>query len=237
MAKSQNTSPGDLRGGADLWLLANHDFRQPAQTLAFLADQLAISTNKSERQALGASIALMGFSLDAMIDGMTLVARFDSKRQRAAAIRTTLSAVLGSLVDEMTSVATERGRRLDVAGLDLVIDADPDLLCALTKGLVIYAIKFSDGGDIVVRGRSRRVDVALDVSYSGPDPDRALREKAFVELPPVRSVPTVPVIGFGPALVARLAQHAEIVVEPGFDDHDRRRLSLLIPKAKKKARG
>ncbi len=234
MAKSPNTNPGHRRGGAELWLLANHDFRQPAQTLAFLADQLTLSTNKADRLAIGASMALTGAALDAMIDAMTLVARYDTNRQRAAPVRTTLSEVLGPLIDELALVATNQGRRLDVAGLDLVIKADPDLLHAMTKGLVIYAIKFSDEGDIVVRGRSRRADVALDVSYAGPDPERALREKAFVELPPARSATTVPLIGYGPALVARLAEHAGIVLEPGFDARDRRRLSLLIPKTKKK---
>lgn len=237
MAKTNHTSPSHRRGGADLWLLANHDFRQPGQTLAFLAEQLMTSKSKPERQELGASIALMGVALDAMVDGMTLVARLEAELQHAITSRTTLGAVIGPVVDELGSIVTTQGRRLDVSGLDFAIEADADLLRALAKGLLIYAIKFSDGGDIFVKGRTRRAAIAFDICYAGPDPDRALREKAFVELPPSPRAPGVAIIGFGPALGARLAAHTGLILEPGIECDGRRRLTVLIPKPKRQNQG
>ena len=87
MPKYSDTIPSHRQRGADLWLLAKHDFRQPGQTLAFLAEQLMASKTKPERRDLGASIALMAAALDAMVDGMTLVARLEAELQHAAASR------------------------------------------------------------------------------------------------------------------------------------------------------
>lgn len=219
----------------DLWLLANHDFRQPAQTLAFLAASLAGGASRAERMEQAASIALMASSLEAMVDAMTMMARYDSGLAKVEAVRVSLADTIGPLIDRMASVASQNGRRLTAAGLDVAAEVDADLLLKIATGMMLYSIKHADKPDIVVRVRTRKAHVGLEVRYGGPDPQNALSRMAFVELPPVRSAPGVPVIGLGPALAARLAAHAGLDLEPGLEPGGGRILALLIPKARRKA--
>jgi K+-sensing histidine kinase KdpD len=235
MAGAPVGDEGNTAARGDLWLLANHDFRQPAQTLAFLAAGLAGRASRVERQEQAAGIALMAASLEAMVDMMTLIARYDNGHLTADPVRLALAELLGPLTDRMSSLARQNGRRLEVGGLDATVQADAELVHRIATGMLIYAIKHADKPEIAVRVRTRRAHVALEVCYFGPDPEKALGRMAFVELAPMRTAPGVPVIGLGPALAARLAMHAGLDLEPGVEPSGGRHLALLMPKGRRPA--
>jgi hypothetical protein len=170
-----------------------------------------------------------------MVDGLTLVSKYVGGALRADPTTFSLESVLGPLADEAAMIAVRSARRLEVAGLDVRVEADPDIVRRIAHGVLLYVVKHAEGSDITLRVRSRRTHVALEVRYVGPDPAKALSRMAFVELQPTLAAPGVPVIGLGPALGARLATAAGLELEPGLDASTGRILALIMPKGRRKA--
>ena len=230
MAKSTKSAARFTADRTDLWLLVNHDFRQPSQTISLLAASLANATTDAARRTLADRIGLMSAELEAMSEAMDLISNLDTGLQSAIATRGSLSAMLSETMADLAPIALNCGRQLDAGDCDHGVVVDPVLLRRIVHGMVLGAIKLSRSRDIVVRCRETTTRIAFDVTYLGTDPNTAVLRRAFVELPPLPSAPTRPILGLGLALVTRLADHARVTLVTSQDGEARHCLSLRIRK-------
>lgn len=232
------------RSGADAWLAARHDFRQPVQTLMLLADGLGHARNEDARRRYAAGIAQVAAALGHMVAGMTLIARLAVGEAQPQAVPVALGPVVMAMLGDLEAVAVAGRGRIVPGALDGTARADPALLEAALRGLLLYAIKFAEGGDIVVTTRATRAagregdiegdgggSVALELTFAGLHADTALSGMAFVELPPPDDARNEPWVGLGPTFVAAIAHHMSGDLALDSCKEGRARIVLSLPSA------
>ena len=202
-------------GRPDLWSLARHDFRQPAQSLELLASTIARASDAATRGDCAIKIRQIAASLREMSEGLTLISRVEAGELPAIPASLRLAGVLESACRGFENGALDIAA--DVAGLTVL--ADPALFSAAVGGMVCYAAKYADNGPVVISVRSPKSGLAktdltksdltktsltIDVAFGGTHPRTAATTLAFIELePPDRHA--MPSLGLGPALLRRLA--------------------------------
>ena len=188
----------------ELWLLARHDFRQPAQSLEWLAQGLAGARSDEERQRATMLIGQVAATLQEMVAGMSLVAKLEAGETQVAGVAP-LGPIVGAAVDALSAIATQRRLRLVVGQVSGVATVSAALVAAIVRGMLLYAMKHAVDGDIAVGTDATAGDVALHVTFPGTHHAKALLEGAFVDIPPLTANGR-PFDGLGPALAARVAE-------------------------------
>jgi signal transduction histidine kinase/CheY-like chemotaxis protein len=159
---------------------ANHDLRQPVHALSLFMSRLKESpTDKSLIAGVDASVnALMGM-LDVYFD----YSRLESKAQSIRVEIFPIQKILDQLQLNFSEVAVKSGTRLIIHPCRVSVQSDAMLLHRILLNLVGNAIKFSEGGTVLVccrlhdAGRAMRIDV-LDNGV-GIDPQH--HKKIFEE--------------------------------------------------------
>lgn len=216
--------------GGNLWLLARHDFRQPAQSLELLAQGLERAVSATERRQYAIAIAHVAASLGEMINCMSLVARLDAGEARPSPEPLELAAeVAQSLIGLEPGV--ERSRRIVCGAMAGRVLADRTLAAAALRGFLIYSIRLCDASNISLAAETRGSRVALVATLQGSHADGALASLAFVELPPREGAGAKPLVGLGPALALRVVRHmgGDLVLDATRNGIAR--VTLLLPAA------
>ena len=196
----------------DLWLLARHDFHQPAQSLDWLAHGLAGACSDEERHRATALIAQVAATLQQMVAGMTLVAKLEAnleakfeagEPQTPATV--SLSAIVDAAIEEVAGLAAHRRLSVTVRRVAAQAVGAEALVSPIVRGMLLYALKHALDGEISVGADTSAQTVALHVTFRGIHQATALMEAAFVDIPPI-GANGKPFVGLGPALMARVAE-------------------------------
>jgi PAS domain S-box-containing protein len=146
---------------------ASHDLRQPLQTLKFLQAALEPHHPSGEARKLVAGI---GQSLDTMasiLSSLLDVNMLESGNLRPSVSEFSLNEIFEPLVGDFVAPVQERGLRLCVVRSELIIRSDRRMLAEMIRNLLSNAVRYTDGGRILLGCRRAGDNVRIEVWDSG----------------------------------------------------------------------
>src|SRR5262245_4575146 len=216
---------------ARIWAQAAHDLRQPVQAALLLAGGLDSAAEPAQLQRTAKHIDGSLRCLDDMLELLILLSRIEAGLQMAAPRSCELTDLLEPVVQETTAIAAARGRRLSCRMVEGTVRSHPQLLAAAARSLMLNAIEFADGDEIILACQRSGNTVKLEAAFEGTRIDAEMAKRAFVQLAPPRTGSADGVLGLGPVLlehVCRLLGHAFEHEQPS---PRRRQLTLVLPVA------
>jgi len=146
---------------------ANHDLRQPLQTLVRLNQTLrGLATDPRAVEALsqlGQAIGVMSRLLNDLLD----IGRLESGAVQPVPIDFAVAAVFEELRAEFTSVAASKGLQLEIEQCDGLVHADFALVEQILRNLVSNAIEYTREGYVRLRCLRRGEFVRIEVLDTG----------------------------------------------------------------------
>jgi two-component system, sensor histidine kinase len=216
---------------AELWARAAHDLRQPVQAALLLSKMLdGVEAPPDIRRAarhIGTSLS----SLYSMLEFLVVLSRLEAGLASVPIRNCELAEVLATPLRELKKVAAKRGVALRTRNLRGRIKSNPQLLAMVTKSLLLNAIKFGSGDNIVMGCRRRGEMLALEVHFRGTGVDPSSDESAFFEVPTVAAGARGCELGIGRVLLERLCWRLGHSLEQTCSPPDGRLLALLVPRA------
>ena len=146
---------------------ASHDLRQPLQTLKLL--QAALAQHHPGGEA-GNLVAGIGQSLDtmtSMLSSLLDVNRLESGNLRPSVSEFSLSEIFESLAGDFVAPVLERGLRLRIVHSKLIIRSDRHMLAEMIRNLLSNAVRYTDGGRILLGCRRAGDNVRIEVWDTG----------------------------------------------------------------------
>jgi len=203
MAERAATARGQGRSNqkpvARLWAHAAHDLRQPVQAALLVIRMLEAQSTRLPQKRAARHIAIALESLSEILEILALLSRIEAGLQVVPLRICQLSDVLQPTMRQITKIATGRGIAVRFRSIRGVVRSNPRLLAVAARSLILNAIKFGSGDQIMVRCRKLGGQLRLEVQFSGPSLDGVNEDKAFIQLPPLedRQVSSELGLGFG----------------------------------------
>ncbi len=146
---------------------ASHDLRQPLQALALLNGMLRRTAHEPAAldvvEQQGRMIALMSRLLNALLD----MSKLESGTTQVQVTDFDLGSLLVHLRDELQVLAAEKGLRLAIDDVRVLVRTDRTLLLQVLQNLLGNAIKYTDQGTVSVRYRTGGGSIFLDIVDTG----------------------------------------------------------------------
>jgi signal transduction histidine kinase len=158
----------------DLFLAGvTHDLRQPVHALAlYLRHLRSLQADELTPAAMAELITPMDTALRAMSGQLTRLlelSRLEAGEARVARRAWPLQELFDALSAQFTPLAEERGLKLELRPLPVVVDSDPRMLQSSVDNLVANALRYTRRGRVRVVARPRRGQrVEILVLDSGP---------------------------------------------------------------------
>jgi len=213
---------------------ANHDLRQPAQSLALLhaalVPQAAGTASEKVVRMMGQAIAALNELLDSLLE----VSRLDAGIVDAHPTMVAVGPLLDRLAAEYATRAERAGLRLHRVATKATATTDPLLLERILRNLIENGLRYTSSGGVVIGCQRRAGRLALVVADSGLGIPADQTEAVFEEFVQLHNSARDRRrgLGLGLAIVRRLAVllRADLQVRscPG---HGSRFLVILPPDA------
>ena len=146
---------------------ANHDMRQPLQSLSLYTAALQGSERRAERESIcgemSSAIQAMGTMLDVLLD----IENLEDGHVRVEITEFPVSDLLSFVEREFRLPAEDKGLDLRVLPSSLMIRSDPVLLERIVQNLVANAVSYTRNGKVVVGCRRAGANVRIEVWDSG----------------------------------------------------------------------
>ncbi|MBW7849328.1 MAG: HAMP domain-containing histidine kinase [Rhodospirillales bacterium] len=206
---------------------ASHDLRQPLQSMFLFADVLR--RRLTDQQACDALTMLeRGMTvLKTLLDSLIDVARLDLDVIRPQRAAFELRPLLDDIAAAFAPVAAAKslGLRVEIEP-NLRVCSDPHLLGRMLRNLVENAVRYTERGEVVLRGRRCGESACVDVEDTGVGIPADQLERIFEEFHQVGRPPSQPAaaeaaagLGLGLAIVQRLStildHPVRLTSEPG----------------------
>ena len=214
---------------ASIWVKAAHDLRQPVQAALLLSRALEDLSDPAELKRTAGYLEGAIRSLHEMLEAILLLSRSEAGVHSIAMRGCDLAEVLQPGLQEAMDLAGKRGRQVRLRGLRGAVRSHPALLASTAKSLIVNAIEFGAGGDILLAGRRRGNQMSLEVVFKGADINAVDAKRALIQLSPQLSASTGGVAAFGPALLEHVCRLLGKGLEHGTPLPGWRRLGLLLP--------
>lgn len=146
---------------------ANHDLRQPLQSLSLYTAAMQGTKGEGERETIceemSGAIETMGNLLDVLLD----IDNLEEGRVRINRIDFAVSKLLDSLEREFRLPVEDKNLDLRIVPSSLVLRSDPLLLERIVQNFVSNAISYTNSGRVVVGCRLRESNARIEVWDSG----------------------------------------------------------------------
>lgn len=146
---------------------ANHDMRQPLQSLSLYTAAVQGTERTAEREAIceemSGAIQAMGTMLDVLLD----IENLEDGHVRVEIVEFPVSSLLAFVEREFRLPAEQKGLDLRVVPSRLAVRSDPVLLERIVQNLVANAISYTGDGKVVVGCRRAGRQVRIEVWDSG----------------------------------------------------------------------
>ena len=146
---------------------ANHDMRQPLQSLSLYTAALQGSDRAAEREAIceemSGAIQAMGTMLDVLLD----IENLEDGHVRVEVAEFPVSDLLAFVEREFRLAARQKGLDLRVVPSSLAVRSDPVLLERIVQNLVSNAVSYTHDGKVVVGCRRGRDHARIEVWDNG----------------------------------------------------------------------
>ncbi len=209
---------------------ANHDLRQPLQSIALLNGVLAQQVvNPQARLTLARLDDAIG-QMTELIDSLLDLNQIENDAIKIDLTELSVPSLLSQAVSDFTPLATAKGLKLRCQPMSAVIKGDRRLLIRILSNLLSNAIKYTDKGKVLVGARRRGDTIRIEVWDTGIGiaPDRL--NAVFDEFYRIRGGDTDPIgLGLGLHIVKRFAQLLGYQVEVRSVAGKGTVFSLVIP--------
>jgi len=146
---------------------ANHDLRQPAQSLALLHAALVPQTTGTASQKVVTVMGQAIAALNELLDSLVEVSRLDAGIVDAHPAVVAVGPLLDRLIDEYAHRAEAAGLRLHRVATGATVTTDPLLLERILRNLIENGLRYTTSGGIVIGCQRRAGRLALVVADSG----------------------------------------------------------------------
>ncbi len=167
MVQLMNQSDGAIRAKERFLAAANHDLRQPLQSMDLALEQLrraALPAQGPEIEQLASGMRTMTEALD----GLLLLSQLDAGTLQAHAMACELQPLFAELLDAQTYTASQAGVALHVMGSTHAVFTDPGMLGGLLGRVLDNAIKAAPrGGRVLLAARIRGDRVRIEIRDNG----------------------------------------------------------------------
>jgi len=195
---------------------ASHDLRQPLQALRMFTETLASYTQNRDQAKLFANIQKCQHSIQSMLDSLLDISRLD-----AGMLQPYLETVaVPEVFEDMQSAFAPQAEARDIALFshcppDACIQTDPMIIERILGNLLGNAIRYTEGGMVLLACRRRGNSWRLEVRDSGAgiaEQDQASIFEEFQQLPNSERNREKG-LGLGLAIVKRLCALLEYDIE------------------------
>jgi len=147
---------------------ASHDLRQPMQALSMYASVLEERVSDTGAARIVHGIQLSVTTLERMFDSLLDIAKIESGVVKPSIVAFPLMPIIERVVEAETPIAVQKALELRLIGTSAWVQSDPLLLERMLKNLVTNAIRYTEGGKIIVGCRRLGAKrVRLDVIDTG----------------------------------------------------------------------
>lgn len=220
---------GQYGSTARLWARAAHDLVQPVQAVLLLTKTLDRTSGRAEIKRTARHIEAALESLRGMLEVMTLLSRIEAGLQTVPLRSCQLADTLQPVIRDMAEFAAESDMRLRCRRMRGAVRSNPKLLVTAVRSLLLHAVKFGSGGDIVASCRRRGSQLRLEVQFKGLPLDAARERNAFVQLAPRSDSPMASELGLGLALLEHLCRRLGHDLQYTQAPPDGQLLALVLP--------
>ena len=160
---------------------ASHDLRQPIHAQGLFLDILSRSgLNPHQQQSLDCAIAASQASAE-MLNTMLDFSRIEAGVVQPQVVSFRLQPLLNKIEREFARQADVKGLAYRSRETALAADSDPALIELILRNLVSNAIRYTDGGGLLVACRQRDDRVLLEVWDTGIGIESAHQREVFRE--------------------------------------------------------
>ncbi len=164
-----------------------HELKTPLNAILGFAELLQSGgVEREEQQQFARNIGLSAHTLLDMVNRMLDCAKLNAGQMQCRRRPTDLAALVRELPVLLGPLLQEKNLRLEIDFPDRLpqLELDPELIRRILVNLLGNAIKFSDRGDILLRGSFQAADrtggrLVLNVIDNGPGISRKYRRKIF----------------------------------------------------------
>jgi signal transduction histidine kinase len=195
---------------------ASHDLLQPLSAAKLYLGSLEFGA-EDPRAGLVTKAAGAMESVEAMLDALLHMGRLDSGASQMLVEEVALRPLLDRLRDEFAPSAEAKGIALRVVPSAAVVRSDATYLRRILQNLIANAVRYTEGGGVLVGVRRGGDGVRVEVLDTGPGIAEADLEAVFEEFRRLRAGGEG--MGLGLAIVERacglLGHPLEVTSEPG----------------------
>jgi signal transduction histidine kinase len=187
---------------------ASHDLRQPIHALGLLFATLADRVRDANTAPLLEQIDGAVDAIDSMLNSLLDISKLDAGVVRPDVGTVDLAALLRRLDSEHQPIAGLTGNQLRVRPASAMARSDPAMLKRILDNLIANALRYTQGGRVLVGARRRGDSIRIEVYDTGPGIPAEALDDIFLEFHqlgnPERDRRKG--LGLGLAIVKRLAE-------------------------------
>ena len=214
---------------------ASHDLRQPLQTITLLHRVLKPRIRDDESRTMLAGISRSVDTMNSMLTNLLDINRLELGTLAPSINTFPINDIFDSVAADFLELAEEKGLKLRVVRSGIIIRSDRHMLEEMIRNLVSNAIRYTDGGSILVGCRRADDKVRIQVWDSGMGIAAEHITHIFEEYYQGPEVADHGGVGLGLAIVQRLGKllghHVDVRSVPGKGSG----FSVEIPLADKSA--
>jgi len=204
---------------------ASHDLRQPMQALGLFVAQLHERIQDPETRHLAAQAQVAATAMQELLDAILDISRLDAGLVLPEMVDFQVNHLFQRLNNAFAPTAMQKGLRWRILPSRAWVLSDPILLERILLNLVANAIRYTDGGGILVGCRRRGDQVRIAVYDTGtgiPASQQRIIFQEFYQIPnphPNQNQDRRQGLGLGLAIASRLARllggHIHVASRPG----------------------
>ncbi|MDR7295889.1 MULTISPECIES: HAMP domain-containing sensor histidine kinase [Roseateles] len=194
---------------AELWRQAVHDLRGRLAVVTLVTAQLHKPVTEARRLELLGVLDRNVAGLRALLNVAADQARLSAGHEAVVLCRIDMATALRDMCDSLRIMASSRGLRLRISGpASLMAESDPLMLGRITQNLMLNAIQYTRGADVMLSYGLCDADAGrwyIEVVDAGGDPGT---DSALASLcgPGMAVAAPTPGEGIGLSIVRRLCQ-------------------------------
>ena len=187
---------------------ASHDLRQPIHALGLFASALAERIRGRETDSLIQRIQETIGVITSMLNALLDISKLDAGVVEPKVGPTGIDALFQRLETELSAAAREQGNRLRFRPCRAWVQTDPAMLERILRNLIGNALRYTEGGRVLVAGRRRGTELRLEVWDTGCGIPKERIDEIFVEFQQLGNPQRdrTQGLGLGLAIVRRLAR-------------------------------
>jgi signal transduction histidine kinase len=184
---------------------ASHDMRQPLHAMALYISVLDRRLqSEAEREVLGNMDSAVK-SMIRMFTALLDLARLEAGVLKPEPAVVSLGGLLRDVADQSVDPRKDDASRLTVVDTDMSVHTDPDILEIILRNLTSNAMKYSQGGRVLIGARRCGGEVLIEVHDTGQGIPPEQLDRLFSEFTRGEEVRSIEGVGLGLSIVERMA--------------------------------